>query len=451
MSKLSILVVDDNPLARKNLESHLAGHQVDFAEDSATARRKLAENGHDLCFIDINLGEKDPESGLTLIPVAVSKGIYSVVMSGNHSDPIVKKAYSLRCDDFYAKGKEQSNVGTVLKRFLAKRRKVEDDELFEKRFITRDPATRAQVSEALKYVASDLPILILGPSGSGKTSLARVIHDYSGRAGEFVAINCSAYTEDLLEAELFGYRKGAFTGAADNRKGKLLLADQGTLFLDEIGSMSLKMQTKLLKAVEERSFYPLGSDKAETSDFRVVSATLEDLQRLLRLGKLRFDFFQRIHGVTIKLNPLAERRDDILPLLSFFTQGERMISLSDDAKERLKRCEWPGNVRQLRKLADLLVAGSDGLVTGETLKKLFETVLGEDGGGGFFTEEQYRAALSEGLAPTVERIIDGMIRRGLAENGGVKAKVMADLKIANRLLYTSLKRSGGRKAGEPAS
>ncbi len=451
MSKLSILVVEDNPLARKNLQSHLTGHQVDFAGDAATARRMLEENGHDLCFIDINLGEKDPESGLTVIPVAVAKGIYSVVMSGNHSDPMVKRAYSLKCDDFYAKGKEKSNVGTVLKRFQATRRKAKDDELFEKRFITRDPVTRAQVSEALKYVASDLPLLILGPSGSGKTSLARVIHDYSGRAGEFVAINCSAFSEDLLEAELFGYRKGAFTGAADTRKGNLLLANQGTLFLDEIGSMSLKMQTKLLKAIEERSFFPLGSDKAETSDFRLVSATLEDLQRLVSLGKLRFDFFQRIHGVTIKLKPLAERRDDILPLLSFFIQGERMISLSDDAKERLRRYDWPGNVRQLRKLADLLVAGSEGLVTGESIQKIFDSALGKDGGGGFFTEDQYRAALSEGLAPTVARISDGMIRRNLSENEGIKAKVMADLKIANRLLYTSLKRSGGWKSEEPTS
>ncbi|TBR23348.1 sigma-54-dependent Fis family transcriptional regulator [bacterium] len=439
MAKLSILIVEDDPTARRLLGAHLDGHSVDFAPDAGSARRKLEAGGQDICFIDLNLGERDEVSGLNLIPLAARKGIYSVVMSGQDSDAVVEKAYSLGCDDFYAKGNEQSNVGTVLTRYMAKRHKADKDGVFEDRFVTQDPATQASIAEALKYAASELPLLVLGPSGTGKTSVARLLHDHSGRSGEFVAINCSAFTEDLLEAELFGFRKGAFTGAAESRKGKLLLADEGTLFLDEIGSMSLNMQAKLLKAIEERSFYPLGSDKPETSRFRVISATLEDLQGLLKAGKLRFDFFQRIHGLTVVLKPLAQRKDDVLPLMSFFARGGRRISFAPEAKDMLLRHDWPGNVREVRKFVELVAAGQEGRVSAEMVGRLLQTLAIEEGQG-IVTEEQYRFALQHGLREAMARIVDAMIQRNLAENGGTKARVMSALKIDNRLLYKSLAR-----------
>lgn len=443
MSKLSILVVEDDPLARQSMQDHLGDHQVDFAQDSGSARRKLQAGGHDICFIDINLGEKDKVSGLQLIPLAAAKGVYSVVMSGHDSHTMVEKAYTLGCHDFYAKGNEQSNVSAVLSRYLNRRRQSVTDRIFENCFVTDDPATRASICDAVKYAASDIPVIILGPSGTGKTSLARLIHDHSNRTGEFVAINCSAYTEDLLEAELFGYRKGAFTGAAEGHKGKLLTAHQGTLFLDEIGAMSLKMQTKLLKAIEERSFYPLGADKPETSEFRIVSATLENLQYLIKVGKLRFDFFQRVHGLTVQLKPLSTRKGDIFPLISFFTRNGRRLSFSDEARDFLLSHDWPGNVRELRKLVDLLATGQEGRVALEDLKKLFATAL-EGEGGEFASEEQYQFALQNGLTAMVSRVIDSVIRRNLAHNEGTKAKALSDLKISTRLLYASIKRSKAR-------
>ena len=448
MAKLSILVVEDDPLARRVMQDHLGGHQVEFAPDSGTARAKLRAGGHDICFIDLNLGERDQASGLRLIPLAAAKGIYSVVMSGHDSEAVVEKAYTLGCRDFYAKGNEQNNVGAVLARYLSRRREPAAADLFENQFVTDDPATRAGISDAMKYAGSDIPVLILGPSGTGKTSLARLIHDHSNRAGEFVAINCSAYSEDLLEAELFGYRKGAFTGSTEDHKGRLLCAHQGTLFLDEIGAMSVTMQTKLLKAIEERSFFPLGADKPETSEFRIVSATLENLQYLIKAGRLRFDFFQRIHGLTLQLKPLTARKSDIFPLIAFFTRNGRRLSFTDEAKERLLRHDWPGNVRELRRLVELLAAGQEGLVTHQDLEKIFATEL-RDEGGEFAGEEQYQFALSNGLAATVERLIDSIIHRNLRENEGVKAKVLTDLKLSTRALYASLRRKKSGREAKP--
>lgn len=443
MEKLNILVVEDDKLAQKVMAQHLAGHEVEFAGDLAAALAKLGARRYDLCFIDLQLGADDAWSGLKVIPLAVEKGIYSVVMSGCDSDDMVEKAYQLGCNDFYAKGNESANVSAVIGKYLQKKAGFAAESIFVREFVTEDPATRTSIMEAVKYAASDLPILILGPSGTGKTCLGRIIHEHSLRGGEFVAINCSAYTEDLLEVELFGCKKGAFTGASEPRKGKLLQAHHGTLFLDEIGAMSLNMQTKLLKAVEERSFYPVGSDKPERSEFRLVSATLEDLQRLIAQGKMRFDFFQRIHGLTVTLKPLAERPSDILPLLQFFTRAGKRLSFSAEAKSCVLGHSWPGNTRELKRFVELLAAGTDGRVTKEAAQRHLAQAGGGPGGplDSFVGERQYRYAMDKGLAQAVDLFVGEIIRRNLAENGGKKANTLSDLRISTRLLYSTLKKS----------
>lgn len=451
MAKLTILVVEDDPLARKIMETHLGGHSVEFAADKASALEKLAARNHDLCFIDLKLGRNDECSGLQLIPVAASKGVYSVVMSGHDSENYIERAYELGCNDFFSKGNEEENIGSILERFLRKRGQVKVDEVFVESFVTEDPSTRATIAEALNYAPSSLPVLLLGPSGTGKTTLAKVIHDHSNRSGEFVAINCAAYSEDLLEAELFGYRKGAFTGASDNRRGRLLQANGGTLFLDEVGSMSLKMQTKLLKAIEEGTFYPLGADKLETSHFRIISATLEDIRSLINSNRMRFDFFQRIHGFTVQLKPLAHRKCDLLPLISFLTRAQKRLAFTPDAKAEILRHDWPGNIRELRKFVDLLLAGDEGCVSVETVSRLLKTIRVEDGTDSFATEAQFRFALSQGLNEAVDRFIDTIIKRAVTQNYGRKAKTLADLKISTRLLYSSLRRIGRHPRQEPVS
>lgn len=444
MDKLRILVIEDDSLAREVMAGNLAGATVDFAADRAAAERKLKAGRYDICFIDLLLGINDDYSGLKLIPLAVAKGAYTVVMSGCDTEETIGKAYALGCKEFYVKGNEETNLQAIIARYLQGDGGKKAQAVFASGFITNDPATRALVTEALNYAVTKLPLLILGPSGTGKTTLAQLLHEHSGRDGDFVAMNCSAYTEDLLESELFGYKRGAFTGAHENRKGKLAQADKGTLFLDEIGAMSQNMQVKLLKAIEEKSFYPLGSDKPEYSDFRVISATLEDVQKLLAENRLRFDFFQRVHGMTITLKPMAQRKCDIFPLMQAFTKGGKRLAFGPEAREHVLAHDWPGNTRELKRFVELVSAGTQGAVTLETVRKHITPVAAPSraaqGGG---AQAYYEYALKHGLAAAVGRLTAELIARSLGENGGKRAAVLAQLKISKRLLYATLAKTRG--------
>lgn len=439
MDKLKILVIEDDSLAREVMAGNLAGQAVEYAADRATAERKLKAGRYDICFVDLLLGENDDYSGLKLIPLAVAKGAYTVVMSGCDTEETISKAYALGCKEFYVKGNEEANIPAIIARYLQGDAGKKVDGIFFREFITNDPATRALVAEALRYAASHLPILILGPSGTGKTTLAELLHRHSGRKGDFVAINCAAYTEDLLESEMFGYKKGSFTGAQENRKGKLAQADGGTLFLDEIGAMSQNMQVKLLKAIEEKSFYPLGADKPEYSDFRVMSATLEDVQKLLAEGKLRFDFFQRIHGMPITLKPLAQRKCDLFPLIEAFTKKGKRLAFELGAKDYVLDYTWPGNTRELKRFVELIAAGAHGVVALATVRKHLTPaaapfMAAPEAAG----QADYDYAVKNGLDAAVDRFIAGIIGRSLAENHGKRAATLAQLKISKRLLYATL-------------
>lgn len=446
MGKLNIFVLEDDKLAQKVMAAHLAAHNADLAGDLKTALKKLETGRYDIGFFDLMLGPDDDYSGLKAIAAAAQKGIYCVVVSSSDSDEVIDRAYALGARDFYAKGNEESNVADILRKFIQNRKAAGAADIFAAAFITADPETRAAAAEALKYAPTELPILVLGPSGTGKTSLARILHEHSGREGAFVSINCSAYTEDLLEAELFGYRKGAFTGANETRKGRLLEAHKGTLFLDEIGTMSLNMQMKLLKAIEERSFYPLGSEKPERSEFRIISATLEDPQELIARGKMRFDLFQRVHGYTINLKPLSRRACDIALLLQHFTKGGRRLSFTQEARAYMENYSWPGNVRELKKFTDLLSCGAEGRVDLAAVQKHLkgrEAAPAPARGG-----ELYSCALAHGLEAALDRAAGEIIERSLRENGGRRTKTMADLRISTRLFYSTLRKLGKGGDGE---
>lgn len=466
MEKLKILVVEDDKLAQRVMAKHLTGHVVEIVETKKDALKSLDTERYEICFLDLMLGKNDDCSGLALIPVAVSKGAYVVVMSSLDSEEIVHKAYKLGCHDFYVKGNEEANISAVLARYKKKNAGTDLKRVFSEKFITNDPQTKADILEVLKYASSNLPVLILGQSGVGKTLLAKLIHEFSGRTGAFVDINCAAYNEDLLEAELFGYKKGAFTGAYETHKGKLLMADKGTLFLDEIGAMSHKMQTKLLKAIEEKSFYPVGSDKKEHSDFRIISATLENLQKLLIQEKLRFDFFQRINGFVINLKPLSERKCDIFTLINAFTKTGRKLSFEPHAKTLILNYIWPGNIRELKKFVEV-AQETQGTITPEVIRKhitdtmttlprtekvyvpteIDSSCIDRTPKEDFLTNQQYEYSVNKGLNESIAKFAYEVIKCSLSRHGGKRANTLKELKISKRMLYSILYKFEGRKNG----
>ena len=238
------------------------------------------------------------------------------------------------------------------------------------------PALMDAVRATIQVARSDAPVMLLGESGTGKEKFARMTHQQSDRREKpFICINCAAIPADLLESELFGHAKGAFTGASQSKQGKILQADGGTLFLDEIGDMPLALQAKLLRVLQEKKVDPVGSDNAISVDFRVITATHVNLQESVNQGRFRLDLFYRLHVVPVQLPPLRERQEDIRQLALHFLNElnhhyERNWSLDADAFEILERFDWPGNIRQLQNVLERTALTSDeDSLSGAKLKR----------------------------------------------------------------------------------
>ena len=268
---------------------------------------------------------------------------------------------------------------------------------------------------------------------------AKKIHEQSKRIGSFVEVNCGGLSEDLLDAELFGHGKGAFTGASSENKGKLFLANNGTLFLDEIGSMSESMQKKLLKAIEEKSFYAVNSDKIVHSDFRVICATLDNLEDKILKGQFRFDLFQRLCGLSINLVPLRERKDDIIDLikkeLEQNEENSRKLILSKEAKEIIINYTWPGNIRELKRFCNLIKVIPKGMIGKEDVFKILKNNEISNQNEKFLTSKQLEHARKFGLNSLVEEIEKEVVQSVLRENKLGIRKTMSELKINQAKVY----------------
>jgi transcriptional regulator with PAS, ATPase and Fis domain len=306
--------------------------------------------------------------------------------------------------------------------------------------------------------ASELPALILGESGTGKELFARALHQRSPRAqGPFVALNCAALPDHLLESELFGYEKGAFTGALTRKLGLLEVADRGVLFLDEVGDLTPAVQVKLLRALETKEFLHLGGTRPVRTDIRIVSATHRDLDALGEAGTFRRDLYYRLNGVTLELPPLRERPGDVLALAEHFLHANRVKKqLSERAALRLQEYAWPGNVRELQ----MVVLGAAVMAPGERieLEDLPLAVQGKRRGGGGAA-----AAAGAGAAPTpagADAFADGLtlaeveqahIKRVLEKVGGHRGRAAKMLGVDVRTLYNKLGSSRPREAQEGES
>ena len=296
-----------------------------------------------------------------------------------------------------------------------------------KRIITGNSKMQQVFKVAEKVAGSNSTVLITGESGTGKELIARAIHEISGVSGHLVPVNCGAIPENLLESELFGYEKGAFTGAAASKPGRFVLADNGTIFLDEIGEMPLSLQVKLLRVIQEKIVEPVGGVKSRLVNVRIVAATNKNLKELVKAGKFREDLYYRLNVVHIELPSLKERPEDIGPLVEYFTakfaeeNNRRPLVFSPDALNALSGYEWPGNVRELENLVERLSILNDG-----------DAVYIDD------LPDHMSKAGSRGLSSQIERVVSKLPEAGIDFNSLVDS-------FENNLILQALERTSWNK------
>ena len=374
MRKSHVLVVDDEELYRRSLERILTrvGHEVLEARDATEALAIAAAQPVDLVLADVRM---PGINGLELVRQLheIHPDLPCIVVTGFGGPE--QSIEALRAGAFWYLEKpfDRGQLDAVRKlvdqaiehgRLKAENRQLQRELRSKYRFenvIGASPALRAVLDLVSKVAETDSTVLITGESGTGKELIARALHYNSRRAERrLVTVNCGAIPEELLESELFGHVRGAFTSAISQREGRFALAHGGTIFLDEIGDMSPNLQVKLLRVLQDRTFEPVGSSKSQTVDVRVVAATNQDLERAIREGRFREDLYYRLNVIPIEVPPLRQRPDDIPLLVHHFLdamhqeRGTRVDSISDEAMALLCRYDWPGNVRELENLIERL-------------------------------------------------------------------------------------------------
>lgn len=358
-----LLLVDDDKSLLRLLTIRLEGegYRVTAVEDAQAALKKIRGEDYDVVLSDLRMPGMD---GLSLFEeiMGIRKDIPVILMTAHGTISDAVAATQRGVFGFLPKPVEHEELRTLLKKALSQSLSVQPED-WCKDIITRAPDMLNVLDQAYRIAQREVSVLISGASGTGKELLANAIHRASNRANKpFVAINCGALPENLLESELFGHAKGAFTGAVQANSGLFREADGGTLFLDEIGDMPMTLQVKLLRALQERQIRPVGSSKHIDIDVRVISATHKDLHKEMEEGSFREDLYYRLNVVNLKLPSLKERSEDI-PLLarsllqqSALRHDVNASQFSDDAMQLMVKSDWPGNVRQLVNVVEQCVA-----------------------------------------------------------------------------------------------
>ena len=369
-----LLLVDDDPGLLKLLGMRLVseGYSVLTAESGPEALRTLGRDKVDLVVSDLRMDEMD---GLQLFSEIqkVQPGMPVIILTAHGSIPDAVAATQQGVFSFLTKPVDKDALYKAIDDALEQSAPT-TDERWRQAIVTRSPLMERLLEQAGMVAQSDVSVLINGQSGTGKEIVAQAIHNASPRRDKpFVAINCGALPEQLLESELFGHARGAFTGAVSNREGLFQAAEGGTLFLDEIGDMPVALQVKLLRVLQERKVRPLGSNRDIDIDVRIISATHRDLPKAMARGEFREDLFYRLNVVNLKIPPLAERTEDI-PLLAnhlLRQSADRhkpfVRAFSTDAMKRLMAAKWPGNVRQLVNVIEQCVALTSSPIISDAL------------------------------------------------------------------------------------
>ena len=371
MTKPKILIVDDERNIRRSVEMILkgAGYEVTEAASSNEATSRLAEQNFDLVLLDIVMPGSELD-GLQFLPTLKQfpQRPTAIIISGNATIQNAVTATREGAYDFIEKPISKDKLLIAVKNALAQRQLKEENARLRREMTGQfamigASAALQKIREQISRVApTHTRVLILGESGTGKELVARAIHEASERKPQaFIKVNCAAIPEDLIESELFGHEKGAFTGASATRDGKFLQADGGTLFLDEIGDMSLRVQAKVLRALQEGEFERVGGTQTLRVNVRVVAATNKNLEEEVRRGRFREDLWFRLNVVPIHMPPLRERKEDVPALVQHFCEhycrenGFRLKQIAPEAMARLQSHDWPGNIRELRNAIERFV------------------------------------------------------------------------------------------------
>jgi len=374
------MIVDDEEAARYGMRRALStfGYNITEAGSAEAARALLKQNEPDLLLLDVNLPGLSGLDFLRELKSANGNAPLVIIVTAHGSERMAVEAVKAGAYDYLSKPFELDDLRLVVKNAAetlqlrrenySLRRRIEVERSQRGALIGNSDAMQKVRAMIDKVAETDATVLVRGESGTGKELVARELHERNSvrRNANFVAVNCAALPSELIESELFGHEKGAFTGAAARREGKFEQADSGTLFLDEIGDMSSNVQAKLLRALEERRIERLGANESIPVDVRIVSATHRPLEQEITNGNFRADLFYRLRVVTVEIAPLRERREDIPLLTETFMRlaAERyelpQRSLSQGALRRLMEYNWPGNVRELKNTIDRAVIMADG-------------------------------------------------------------------------------------------
>jgi len=457
MARGRILVVDDEESIRATLAQVLEdeGYQVSVCESGEECLTLLETQDFEVIMLDVWLPGMD---GLKVLEEMRRAGRPEEVLmiSGHGSVETAVKAVRLGAFDFIEKPLSLERVEVGVQNALKKHRLEERTRLLqgqlegEVELVGESPAIRALKEQALRAAPTDARVLIFGENGTGKELVARLVHSRSLRAAEaFVEVNCAAIPQELIESELFGHRKGSFTGAIENKKGKFLHASGGTLFLDEVGDMSLATQAKVLRALQEQTIEPVGGAGSVKVDVRVLAATNKELPAEIAAGRFREDLFYRLNVVPLRVPPLRERRDDILLLAEYYLEryarryGRGARSLAPGAREAMVAYPWPGNVRELKNLIERAVI----MAPGEVLRAEDLGMGAPSGAPG----ETGAGLIWEGPLKEAREVFEReFIRRALERNAGNVSRTAEELDIERRHLYRRLASLGLRKESAPA-
>lgn len=428
---INILIIEDDQLTRLSLKRNLeqiGRFTIEEADSKDQAVKMLNLYRFDLVFIDLDLDER--LAGLEILEKIQKLDLYKIVTSSHVSEEIIARAYELGCRDYLHKPYQVSSLQKVLKRFHVKNDdiKIELSKMFQ-----FSESERCEISSQIqKVITSDLPLMLLGETGTGKTKLVEFIHKQINEKIPLIHINCSEFSENLIESQLFGHEKGAFTGAVGSKKGVLELAHNGILFLDEIGTIPLTTQTKLLKAIEEKRFYPLGSEKMISSNFRIVTATCEDIFEKIKDKEFREDFYQRIKGHTITLLPLRQKRELVVDIIkNKIDESDRKIVLSKGAQALLKSYDWPGNLRELSKVMNIILNFDKGFIETHDVSHLLEKKTPQV----FLSNNMFEYVKEFGLNNFIDKLESEILTKSLIENESKVRRTLLELKISNNTFY----------------